>query len=107
MYYLDVSLEFADSPNIKISHIYLKKNILHAVKQLFGEEGTKSVIDILKYDIPERRFVLRCDSDFYIKLRASLTVAGQFEGKPCVYIVHRASANLLSFVGDSRNYKHE
>ncbi|XP_043665484.1 ribonuclease P protein subunit p14 [Vespula pensylvanica] len=107
MYYLDVSLELTDSSNIEIGHVYLKKNILQAVKQLFGEEGAKSMIDILKYNIAERRFVLRCNNDFYIQLRASLTVARQFEGKPCVYHVHRASSNLLSFVGDSRNYKHE
>ncbi|KAL2716245.1 ribonuclease P protein subunit p14-like [Vespula squamosa] len=107
MYYLDVSLELADSSNIDISHVYLKKNILEAVKQLFGEEGAKSVIDILKFNIPERRFILRCESEFYIQLRASLTVASQFEGKPCVYIIHRATKNLLSFIVDSRNYKHE
>lgn len=107
MYYLDVSLELSKSSDTEPSHVYLKKNILQAVKQLFGEEGAKSTIDILKYNIPERRFVLRCTNDFYVKLRASLTVAGSYEGEPCVYIVHRASPNLLSFIGDSRNYKHE
>ncbi|KAI4489715.1 hypothetical protein M0804_003897 [Polistes exclamans] len=106
MYYLDVCLELQDSSDIELSHVNLKKNILEAVKQFFGEEGAKSKIDILKYNIPERRFVLRCENGSYVKLRASLTVAGHFEGKPCVYNVHRASPNLLSFVGDSRNYEH-
>lgn len=107
MYYLDVSLDLPESSDAETNHVYLKKNILQAVRQLFGEEGAKSTIDVLKYNIPERRFVLRCTDNFYVKLRASLTVASYFEGEPCVYIVHRASPNLLSFIGDSRNYEHE
>ncbi|KAK2579283.1 hypothetical protein KPH14_008242 [Odynerus spinipes] len=107
MYYLDVSLEFPESSIAEISDVYLKNNILQAVKQIFGEEGAKSTIDILKYDILERRFVLRCVDSFYVKLRAALTLAGSCEGQPCMYTVHRASQNLLSFIGDSRNYEHE
>ncbi|KAI4495363.1 hypothetical protein M0802_008753 [Mischocyttarus mexicanus] len=106
MYYLDVCLELQDSSDIELSPVNLKKNILEAVRQFLGEEGAKSTIDILKYSILLRRFVLRCENDFYVKLRASLTVAGQFDGKPCVYNVHRASPNLLSFISDSRVCEH-
>ncbi|EFN75731.1 Ribonuclease P protein subunit p14, partial [Harpegnathos saltator] len=80
----------------------LKKNILQAVRQLFGEEGAKSTIDILKFTPATRRFILRCLSEDYVRLRAALTVASKYEGQTCVYTVHRASPNLLSFIADSR-----
>ncbi|XP_017788668.1 PREDICTED: ribonuclease P protein subunit p14-like [Habropoda laboriosa] len=107
MYYLDVSLTLPQhNPDFIISAVYLKKNILQSVRHLFGEEGTKYTIDILKYNPEERRFILRCTDDCYVRLRAALTVAGKYEGEPCSYLVHRATANLLSFSADSRNYQH-
>ncbi|CAK9808937.1 Ribonuclease P protein subunit p14 [Anthophora plagiata] len=106
MYYLDVSLILPSNPNSVVSAVYLKKNIFQSVKQLFGEEGTKYTVDILKYNPEEHRFILRCTDDCYVRLRAALTVAGTYEGEPCNYLVHRATANLLSFSSDSRNYQH-
>ncbi|XP_076380335.1 uncharacterized protein LOC117217609 isoform X2 [Megalopta genalis] len=75
MYYLDVSLELPDCPNREVSGVYLKKNILQSVRQLFGEEGTKCAIDILKFDPEDCRFVLRCTDDCYVRLRAALSLA--------------------------------
>ncbi|CAL7951156.1 unnamed protein product [Xylocopa violacea] len=106
MYYLDVSLTLPHNPSLEVSAVYLKKNILESIKQLFGEEGAKCMIDILKYNPKEHRCVLRCSDECYVRLRAALTVAERYEGIPCTYIVHRASANLLSFSADSRNYQH-
>ncbi|XP_076656927.1 ribonuclease P protein subunit p14-like [Halictus rubicundus] len=106
MYYLDVSLELPHCPNREISKVFLKKNILQSVRQLFGEQGTKSAIDILKFEPESCRFVLRCTDDCYVRLRAALTLAEKYEEEQCIYRVHRASANLLSFSADSRNYQH-
>ena len=89
-----------------MSPVYLKKNILEAVRSLFGEEGAKSSVDILKLSPEKRRFVLRCPRNSYVRLRASLTLSTKYEGKTCVYTVHRASPNLLSFTADSRTFQH-
>lgn len=86
--------------------VYLKKNILEAVRSLYGEEGAKSPIDILKIYPAEHRFILRCPYNGYVRLRASLTLSTTYEGKTCVYTIHRASPNLLSFTADSRTYQH-
>jgi len=94
------------SPNFEVTPVYLKKNILQGVRQLFGEEGTKSQIDILKFNRANHRFVLRCPSDSYTRLRAVLTLATTYEGKTCVYTVHQASPNLLSLTANSRTYVH-
>ncbi|XP_012057138.1 PREDICTED: uncharacterized protein LOC105620244, partial [Atta cephalotes] len=106
MYYLDVSLEIPSNPDLIVSPVYLKKNILEAVRSLFGEEGAKSSVDILKLSSEKRRFVLRCSRNSYVRLRASLTLSTKYEGKTCVYTVHRASPNLLSFTADSRTFQH-
>ncbi|XP_076166130.1 ribonuclease P protein subunit p14-like [Ptiloglossa arizonensis] len=107
MYYLDISLEFVPNcPNLEVTQVYLKKNILQSVRELFGEKGAKCSIDILKYNPKEHRFILRCTDDCYVRLRAALTVAVTYEGVSCSYLIHRASFNLLSFTADSRNYQH-
>lgn len=98
--------ELSPHSKLEVTHVYLKKNILEAVRQLFGKEGAKATIDVLKFIPAERRFVLRCPSDSYVRLRAALTLATRYEGASCVYIVHRASPNLLSFTADSRTYEH-
>lgn len=100
------SVEHPFRPDLEITPVYLKKNILEAVRQLCGEEGAKSPIDILKFNSAKRRFVLRCPSNAYIRLRASLTLATKYESETCVYTIHRASRNLLSFTADSRTFNH-
>nr|XP_012231023.1 PREDICTED: ribonuclease P protein subunit p14 [Linepithema humile] len=106
MFYLDVSLEIPSNSDLVITPVDLKKNILQAVTELFGEEGAKSPIDILKLDSEKCRFVLRCPSDDCVRLRAALSLATKYENKTCVYTVHRASPNLLLFTADSRTYNH-
>lgn len=101
-----ISRELPHCPNLEVSSVYLKKNILQSVRQLFGEKGTESVVDILKYNSKERRFILRCNEDCYVRLRAALTLAQKYEGELCVYRIHRASPNLLSFTANSRTYQH-
>ncbi|XP_014205940.1 uncharacterized protein LOC106637605 isoform X2 [Copidosoma floridanum] len=106
MHYLDVSLRLTQEPDTPITATTLKTQLSIAVKQFLGTEGAASRVDILKYNPTEKRFVLRCSSDSYVRLRAALTVANSFEGDPCSYNVHRVSPNLLSFTADSRTFDH-
>lgn len=76
-----------------------------AVKQLLGTEGASHQVDILKYIPSKKRFIVRCKSENYVRLRAALTLASTFEGEPCSYIVHRATSNLLSLTADSRTFE--
>ncbi|XP_011057242.1 PREDICTED: ribonuclease P protein subunit p14 isoform X2 [Acromyrmex echinatior] len=87
-------VEIPSNPDLKVSPVYLKKNILEAVRSLFGEEGAKSPVDILKLSPEKRRFVLRCPRNSYVRLRASLTLSRKY------------SPNLLSFTADSRTFQH-
>ncbi|XP_031785195.1 uncharacterized protein LOC100679019 isoform X3 [Nasonia vitripennis] len=98
--------ELYKEPDNPVTATTVKTQLLIAVRQLLGTEGAAHKVDILKYDQSERRFILRCDSDHYVRLRAALTLASTFEGEPCSYSVHKASPNLLSFTANSRTYKH-
>lgn len=98
--------ELPKEPDNPVTATTVKTQLLIAVRQLLGTEGAAHKVDILRYNQSERRFVLRCDSDHYVRLRAALTLASTFEGEPCSYSVHKASPNLLSFTANSRTYKH-
>lgn len=104
--FISVCREIPGCSDFKVTSVYLKKNILESVRQLFGVKGANSRIDILKFSPAEHRFVLRCSSDGYVRLRVALTLASTYEGRTCVYTVHRASPNLLSLTADSRTYVH-
>ena len=83
----------------------VKTQLMLAVRQLLGSEGAKYKVDILKFNRSERKFILRCDSEQYIRLRAALTLANIFEGKPCVYNIIKDSPNLHSLIVN-RTYNH-
>lgn len=98
--------EFLRPLEIEITAAFIKKNILEAVNQLFGEVGTAVNIDLLKYNSTNTRVIIRVPESHYLKLRSSLTLASKYEGQNCVYKVHKASPLLLGLLGDSRNYIH-
>lgn len=77
-----------------------------ALKQLFGETGAKSTIDLIKYNPLTQHFILRCQTEDYTRLRAALTVADSYEGISCFYNVRRATQDPLSLTTDCRNFVH-
>lgn len=90
----------------EISPVFFKKHVTQAVNALFGEVGASTTVDLLKYDSFSHRAILRVPSIYYVKLRSSLTIAGDYEGIPCAYRIHKSTQFLLNLLGDSRNYIH-
>ncbi|XP_050306122.1 ribonuclease P protein subunit p14 [Anthonomus grandis grandis] len=103
-YYLDVKLILQDPEEVPVA--YLKKNILEALRELFGEIGATITIDILKFNPETLEAIIRVPESHYIKLRGSLTLCGRYEGKRCIYSVRKSTPVLLALQGDSRNYIH-
>ena len=68
--------------------------------------GAATTIDILSLNSSNRRIVIRCPSDFYVKLRSALTIATHYESHDCYYKVIKASPCLLALSTDSRKYTH-
>ncbi|KAL1513009.1 hypothetical protein ABEB36_002497 [Hypothenemus hampei] len=91
---------------VEVTPVYLKKNILESVKQLFGEVGASVNIDLLKFNSQTLEGILRVPSCHFIKLRASLVLSGYYEGIQCTYLIKKTSSLLLALQGDSRDYKH-
>ncbi|KAL7297416.1 hypothetical protein TKK_0009795 [Trichogramma kaykai] len=106
MHYLEVYLHFINEPKEPFTAVQVKNQVKIAVEHLLGTEGVQK-FDLLKYNKQKKKFILRCDSNDYVKLRAALTVASSFEGEPCSFNVTRATPNLLSLSANSRTYHHQ
>uniref|UniRef100_A0A6M2DTM9 Putative ribonuclease p protein subunit p14-like isoform x3 n=1 Tax=Xenopsylla cheopis TaxID=163159 RepID=A0A6M2DTM9_XENCH len=104
-YYLDLSLEL-DQDASQISVVFFKKNVLNSLTQLFGDISSSVNVDLLKYDPSRHRAIIRVSSDYYVKLRAALTLCSSYEDIKCSYKINNASPSLLSLTGSSREYVH-
>ncbi|KAK9884078.1 hypothetical protein WA026_005016 [Henosepilachna vigintioctopunctata] len=98
--------KFENDYHCDVTPAFYKKNINRAVRSLFGESACSSNIDLLKYNPTTLEAVIRVPKHLYVKVHASLTLCANYFDCPCRYIIHKTSPLLLSFQGDSRNYKH-
>lgn len=77
---------------------FFKSSIEHSLLKIFGEIGGLTTIDLLKFDENRTRGILRVPEDFYVKLRASLTLINKFQDIPCYFKVNSVSPVLLSLL---------
>lgn len=75
--------------------------MLTSVSDVFGETAAAINIDLLKYNPVEKRGILRVPKELYVKVRASLTLSGEYEDIICAYTVHKATPILLGLTGMS------
>ncbi|KAK6175871.1 hypothetical protein SNE40_014248 [Patella caerulea] len=75
-----------------------------AMKQLFGEVGASTCVDVLKFDEKNKWSIVRVDSRSLIKLRSALTLYSSFldSQKPCAFRVHQVSQHLMTLAANSR-----
>lgn len=78
--------------------VYVKGCIEQSLHRIFGEIGGHTTVDVLKFDANRRRFILRVPEQFYVKLRAALTLIEKFQGIPCYFHVQSASGVLLALL---------
>ncbi|XP_044746478.1 ribonuclease P protein subunit p14-like [Coccinella septempunctata] len=105
-YYMHISLNFEKDEIPHITPAFFKENIIRSVRTIFGEYACNADIDILKYNPRNLNAILRVPEHLYVKIHASLTFCGSWQGRPCYYTVHKVSPLLLSISHDSRNYEH-
>lgn len=91
---------FPDNSRV-ISQAFFKKHVVSSVSHVFGETAAAINIDLLKYNPAEKRGILRVPKELYVKVRASLTLAGKYEDIVCAYTVHKATPILLGLTGMS------
>uniref|UniRef100_A0A2M4AWG7 Uncharacterized protein n=1 Tax=Anopheles triannulatus TaxID=58253 RepID=A0A2M4AWG7_9DIPT len=96
-FYFDIELKLAQEPD-QLLPIYVKASVEQSLQKVFGEIGGQTVVDLLKFDSKRRRLILRVPKDFYAKLRAAITLIGEFQGVPCHFLVRKVSPLLLTLV---------
>lgn len=78
--------------------VYVKGCIDQSLHRIFGEIGGHTTVDVLKFDVKQNRLILRVPEQFYVKLRAALTLIDSFQGIPCYFHVQSASPVLLALI---------
>lgn len=78
--------------------VYVKGCIEQSLHRIFGEIGGHTTVDVLKFDEKRHRLILRVPEQFYVKLRAALTLIDQFQGIPCYFHVQSATRVLLALL---------
>ncbi|KAJ6630193.1 Ribonuclease P protein subunit p14 [Pseudolycoriella hygida] len=99
-FYLDVSLDTESRPEVLLP-TYFKSKIDQSLQSIFGEIGGHTTVDILKFSQTDQRAILRVPSDYYVKLRAALSLISSFQEIPCCFKVNAASSVLLSLLHSS------
>ena len=106
-YFFNVLLQFDTSNKTRlVNEDYILNNIVYGLKILFGEVGAAFPISILKlytescetFPVNKNEYgiILMCPAEFAVKLRASLTLHGSYQGERCAYHVLKATNSLLS-----------
>jgi len=108
-YFFKVLLQFdKENKNRQVTEDYVRNNIVYGLKTLFGEVGAAFPISILQLspedtksfsmNKTEFKIILTCPTDCAVKLRASLTLHGSYQGEKCAYHVMTAADSLLSLI---------
>lgn len=97
-YYLDISIIFDETSDDEILDIYVKAVIESKLKEIFGEIGGITTVDLIKFDNKLNRAIIRCPEQFYVKLRSALTLCDSFQGSVCKFEINCASPVLLGLL---------
>ena len=104
-YYFDVLLQFdKEDKNRQVTEEYVLNNITYGLKTLFGEVGAAFPINVIQFSPPnaqhisknQLRLILTCPAECAVKVRASLTLHGSYQGERCAYHILKAANSLLS-----------
>jgi ribonuclease P protein subunit RPP14 len=91
-------------PSNALTIDYFKAHIESALKQIFGEIGGQTTVDILKFDADTQKAIVRVPSKYYVKVRASLCMIGSFTDIPCYFKVNSASPDLLGLLATAEDF---
>jgi len=76
---------------------FVLHNITHGLGKVFGASGSAAPVqlDQLEKYKDHLDLVISCPSHFAKRLRASLTLQGHYQGRPCVYTVKQVDSKPL------------
>uniref|UniRef100_A0A182PR06 CHCH domain-containing protein n=1 Tax=Anopheles epiroticus TaxID=199890 RepID=A0A182PR06_9DIPT len=71
------------SKSTQVTAPYVKARIDRSLTKIFGEIGGQTEVELLKFDEQRHHIILRVPKEFYVKLRAAITLIGEYHGVPC------------------------
>jgi ribonuclease P protein subunit RPP14 len=86
---------------------YFKAYIESSLKQIFGEIGGQTTVDVLKFDTTTHKAIIRVPTKYYVKVRTALCLIGSFSGISCYFKVNSASAVLLGLISTALNFEEQ
>lgn len=74
---------------------YIQGAIQASLKQIFGEIGGLTVIDVLNLDTESGKFYVKVPTEDVKKVRASLTFISAYQGIPCHFKITQVCPILI------------
>ncbi|XP_065360758.1 uncharacterized protein LOC135954503 [Calliphora vicina] len=96
-YYLDVELKLREDSTAVITPAYFQGSIESSLTEFFGEIGGQTELELVKFDINQKRGILKVPEAFSTKTKAAITLIGYFQEIPCHFQILKTSAQPLDF----------
>lgn len=95
-YYLDVELKLKEDSSAVITPVYFQGSIESSLLDFFGEIGGQTELELVKFDICQKRGILKVPQEYSSKTRAAITLIGQYQDIPCHFKVLKTSTLPLN-----------
>lgn len=77
---------------------YIQGAIQISLKQIFGEIGGLTEIEVLNLQVADQKFHLKVPKQDLRKVRAALTLIPNFQGNPCHFRVNQVTSILIQAI---------
>jgi len=101
--FLDVQIVFASDLSELPDYLF-KSILLSAIRTLFGNTGASVDLDVLRYDEPKRRGIVRVPKRYLNSVWGSFTMCSKYDNHRLRIEVHAVSSFLSALGSDSRSY---
>lgn len=95
--YFSVCRKLSEDSSAVITPVYFQGSIESSLAEFFGEIGGQTELELVKFDVGQKRGILRVPEAFSTKTRAAITLIGYFQDIPCHFQILQTSAQPLDF----------
>lgn len=90
-----------------ITSAYLGQAITNGLKQLYGEIGASTPVEVEKFTKTEfgATFLIRVPAISYVKVRSSIVLQNTYNSEPCAFHVLRVGSTLLDILSADRQFE--
>lgn len=78
-----------------LTPVYFQGSIEKSLSDFFGEIGGQTELELLKFDVTQKRGILKVPKDYSSKTRAAITLIGRYQDIPCHFAILKTSNKPL------------